>query len=275
MPKETATQPVRPTRACIFCGGTPVTKEHLVGRWARRFADEEQRDIMQRTDREGEPQQPGDTREWQARVYDRQARVVCKPCNSGWMSDLETAVSLLLDVESVDGRLLNPDEQSLLATWAMKTALTLNAAQSPENRVMPAEVALSFGRDRHIPDGAQVWISSYTGDDDLIPAFAGLGIDLDDRQNPRRGWRDLSVITFVVGPFVFQVFAAIAALGTTTLEWTFPTGTHIAHLWPIQEPATWRHQPGLGAAEVVAFAEQIPASLRGSLVVSDAVAEGP
>jgi hypothetical protein len=156
----------------------------------------------------------------------------------------------------------------------MKTALTMDAAQPPENRAIPSEVALSFGRDRQLPDGAEVWIASYTGTDDQIPAFAGLGIDLDDRQNPRRGWRDLAVSTFVVGPFVFQVFSARAALGTTTLERTFPPGTHIARLWPIQEPAIWRHQPGLGAAEVVAFAEQIPASLRGALVLSEHVAEG-
>ena len=273
MSKETATQPVRSTRTCIFCRGTPLRKEHLVGRWAGRFADKEQRDILQRSDREGEPQQPGDTRQWRARAYDRQACVVCEPRNSGWMSDLETAVSLLLDVSALDGRPLNPDERSLLATWAMKTALTMDAAQPPENRVIPSDVALSFGRDRQLPDGTRVWIASYTGTDDQIPAFAGLGIDLDDRQNPRRGWRDLAVSTFVVGPFVFQVFSAMAALGTTTLERTFPPGTHIARLWPIQEPAIWRHQPGLGAAEVVAFAEQIPALLRGSLVISEPVGE--
>ncbi len=269
MPKETDTQAVPPTRACIFCGGTPVTKEHLVGRWAGRFVDEDQRNIFQRSDREGEPQQPGDTRRWRARAYDRQARVVCEPCNSGWMSDLETAVSLLLDLEALDGRPLSPDEQTLLATWAMKTALTMDAAQSPENRVIPFEVARSFGRNRQLPDGAEVWLASYTGRDDQIPAFAGLGIDLDDCQNPRRGWRDIAVSTFVVGPFVFQVFSAIGALGTTTLERTFPPGTHIARLWPIEDPAIWRHQPGLGAAEVVAFAEQITASLRGSIMLSE------
>jgi hypothetical protein len=189
------------------------------------------------------------------------------------MSDLETAVSLLLDVNALDGRPLNPDERALLTTWAMKTALTMDAAQPPENRTIPSGVARSFGRDRQLPDGAQVWIASYTGTDDQIPAFAGLGIDLDGRQNPRRGWRDLAVSTFVVGPFVFQVFSAIPALGTVSLERTFPPGTHIARLWPIQDPATWRHQPGLGAAEVVAFAEQITASLRGSLVLSEHGAE--
>lgn len=256
------------TRVCIFCGGTPLTREHLHGRWAGRFADREQRNIFQRSDREGEPPQPGDMRRWKARAYDRHARVVCKACNGGWMSDLETAVSSLLDPEALDGRPLDPKEQALLATWAMKTALTMDAAQSPDDRVIPIEVARRFGHDRRLPDGVQVWMASYTGDDDQKPAFAGLGIDLDDRQNPRRGWRDIAVVTFVVGPFVFQVFSAIRALGRTTLGRTFPAGPHIARLWPTEDPAVWRHQPGLGGADVIAFSEQITASLRGSIIPS-------
>lgn len=258
-----------PKRTCIFCGGAPLTKEHLNGRWAARFADQEQRAIFQRSDREGERPQPDDTRQWKARAYDRQARVVCEVCNSGWMSDLETAVSLLLNPETLDGQPLDISEQTLLATWAMKTALAMDSAQSPDERVIPFGVARRFGRDRQLPDGAQVWMASHTGSGDQILGFAGLGIDLDDSQNTRRGWRDIAVITFVVGPFVFQVFSAIKALGSITLNRTFPPGPHIARLWPIEDPAVWRYQPGLGMGDVIGFSEQITASLRGSTILSE------
>jgi hypothetical protein len=77
------------------------------------------------------------------------------------------------------------------------------------------------------------------------------------------------VVTFVVGPFVFQVFSAIKALGGTTLNQTFPSGPHIARLWPIEDLAVWRRQPGLGVAGVIAFSEQITASLRGSIILSE------
>jgi hypothetical protein len=145
----------------------------------------------------------------------------------------------------------------------------MDAAQSPGNRVIPFECARRFDRDRQLPDSAQVWMASYTGGDGQIPAFAGLGIDLDDRQNPCRGWRDIAVSTFVVGPFVFQVFLAIRALGSTSLDRTFLPGPHIARIWPIDGQATWRHKPGLGAAQVIAFSEQITASLRGSYVLTE------
>jgi hypothetical protein len=249
---------VSKVRTCIFCGRTPLTKEHVVGDWARRFADSDQRPILQLCDREGEAR---DEREWTARAYDRQARVVCASCNNGWMSDLETQVSLLLAPDTLDGRPLCHDEQTLLATWAMKTALVLNAAETPDRRVIPSEVARRFGRDQQIPEHTEIWITSYTGSDDQLPAFAGLGIDLDNRQDSHRGWRDLAVTTFLVGPFVFQVFFARPELGTMSLTRVFPPNTHIPRLWPIAELVTWRLSPGLGRDGVIAFAEQITASL--------------
>jgi hypothetical protein len=193
---------------------------------------------------------------------------VCETCNNGWMSDMETGVSALLDPEALNGRPLDLNEQTLLATWTMKTMLTMDAAQSPDHRLVPFEIARRFGRDRQLPDGTQIWMASYTGGDDEIPAFAGLGIDLDDRQDARRGWRDIAVVTFVVGPFVFQVFSAIRTLGSA-LKPTFPSGPRIARLWPIEDQAIWRHRRGLDGADVVALSEQITVSLRGSIVLSE------
>jgi hypothetical protein len=238
-----------------------------MGRWTARFTDAEQRDIVERSDREGEMPQREDQRRWRARAYDRQARIVCKTCNTGWMSKLEHAVSALLEPAALAGRVLNQDEQTLLATWAMKTALTMNAAQPLDQRTIPVETARAFGHHREMPQGARVWLASYTGIDDQIPAFIGLGIDLDDRQGNRRGWRDLSFSTFVVGPFVFQVFCGTPTVGAIDLR-PVPEA-RIAQLWPIGPPASWRSSPGFDGAGVVRFAEEIPVALRGAIVISE------
>jgi hypothetical protein len=256
-------------RECLFCGGGPLTSEHLIGRWAARFADAEQRDILQRSDREGELPQREDQRQWRARAYDRQARIVCKTCNTGWMSELEKTASQLLDPSALADRLLSRDEQTLLATWAMKTALTLNAAQPLDRRTIPLEVARLFGRDRKLPEGAYVWLASYTGSQDQFPGYAGLGIDLDDRQDNRRGWRDLSVSTFVVGPFVFQVFAVAPTI--EPLQLRRAPEARIVQLWPIEQSASWRHQPGFDAPGVVWFAEELLVSLRGAVLIEEHV----
>jgi hypothetical protein len=257
-------------RECLFCGGGPLTREHLIGRWASRFTDDEQRDIFQRSDREGEPPRQEDQRQWRTRAYDRQARIVCKTCNNGWMSELERSASELLDPRSLTGRLLSRDEQTLLATWGFKTALTLNAAQPLDQRTISIETARQFGRDRELPDGTYVWLASYTGGDGQFPGYAGMGIDLDDRQDNRRGWRDLSVSTFVVGPFVFQAFVVAPDVGEVQLRRT--PAARIAQLWPIEQPAGWRPQPGFDAPGLVQFAEEIPVSLRGALVIAEPTA---
>jgi hypothetical protein len=254
-------------RQCIFCGASPLTNEHLMGRWTARFTDAAQRDIVQRSDREGEMPRRDDQRRWRARAYDRQARVVCKNCNTGWMSELEYAVSLVLEPVDLAGRVLSQDEQTLLATWAMKTALTMNAAQPLHQRTIPVETARAFGRHRDLPQGTRVWLASYTGSEDQIPASIVLGIDLDDRQDSRRAWRDLSFSTFVVGPFVFQVFCGAPSVGE--MEFNRAPEARIAQLWPTGLPASWRASPGFDGAGLVRFAEEIPVALRGAIVIGE------
>jgi hypothetical protein len=243
-------------RSCIFCGKTPVTKEHLLGSWAGRFTDRDQRNVVQFLDREGSDQYE---RRWKARAYDRRAGVACQGCNGGWMSDLETKVSRLLDPNALDGKRFTDDERTLLATWATKTALTLNAAEVAERQTIAWEVARRFGRDQRPPDHVRVWIASYTGGDDQILALSASGIDLDDRQDGERGWRDVAVSTFVVGPFVFQVFIAGVP---EAMAITLAPSSYVQQLWPIEGPVTWHRKPGLTLNEVVAFSEQIPTSVR-------------
>jgi hypothetical protein len=112
-----------------------------------------------------------------------------------------------------------------------------------------------------------VWLASYTGTEHQIPAYIGLGIDLDDQQDNRRGWRDLSFSTFVLGPFVFQVFCGAPMLGEIELERA--PEARIVQLSPIGPPATWRPSPGFDAAAVVRFAEEVPVSFRGAIVISE------
>jgi hypothetical protein len=243
-------------RACIFCGGTPVTKEHLLGKWAGRFTDRDQRNVVQLLDREGSDRYE---RRWVARAYDRRAGVACQECNGGWMSDLELGVSRLLHPEALDGRPLTEDERGLLATWATKTALTLNAAESPERQIIAWDLARRFGRQRCPLENVRVWIASFTGGEDQVLALSASGIDLDDRQDGERGWRDVAVLTFVVGPFVFKVLVAGVP---EAMAITLAPGGYVQQLWPVESAVVWRREPGLGLQEVVALAEQIPGALR-------------
>jgi hypothetical protein len=248
---------VASSRSCIFCGESPVTQEHLLGKWARRFADRDHRNVVQVLEQEGVLNTK--ERRWMARAYDRRAGVACQDCNNGWMSDLETKVSLLLDPPRLNGRTLSPEAQTLLATWAVKTALTLNAAEDPRRQIIASTMARQFGQERHPLENMRVWIASFVGDDDQMLGLATNGIDLDDQQDGERGWRDVAVVTFVIGPFVFQVLVGGVP---EAMMITLGPSDRVQQLWPIEQSVSWRRGPGFTLDQVVAFAEQIPTALR-------------
>ncbi len=59
---------------------------------------------------------------------------VCTGCNNGWMETLESVTRsilepMLLGAAPGSSRVLNPDHQAVLATWAVKTALLLTLAK--------------------------------------------------------------------------------------------------------------------------------------------------
>jgi hypothetical protein len=83
-------------RSCVFCGGTPLTREHVFPRWLARVLPAQDRwrgqdlavvggesitssDLPVTTRRMGEP------------FPDSTVARVCARCNNGWMNDLEEA----------------------------------------------------------------------------------------------------------------------------------------------------------------------------------------
>ncbi len=83
---------------------------------------------------------------------------VCRECNGGWMSRLEGAVGVQLPgfVEG-KGKRLAPFDQTVLATWMVKTVLTYDAAREP--RRIPAKFDTRVLYERGSPlDHSFVWI---------------------------------------------------------------------------------------------------------------------
>src|SRR5689334_2998942 len=106
-----------PGRGCIFCGGRPLSKEHVWPQWIRKVQGDRGMAHYRR-------EIAGDMTAWRDVDYNLQVKAVCKPCNHGWMSDLETAVQPILSSLIVgNGRNLYRDGQRILATWATKTAM--------------------------------------------------------------------------------------------------------------------------------------------------------
>jgi hypothetical protein len=103
-------------RTCVFCGRRADSLEHVWPQWiSRHLANRGPFKLVDRT--RGRTVQFGN-------VLDVKIRRVCKTCNNGWMSQLETRAKPLLE-PMFDGTpvTLHPNDQAVLALWSIKTLM--------------------------------------------------------------------------------------------------------------------------------------------------------
>jgi hypothetical protein len=144
------------TRRCVFCGQPgKLTNEDAWPRWLITHCFPKGSQVKQRW---GSDQGlVGFT----SRKQNVTVRRVCADCNNGWMSDLEVAVQPLL-LPWIDGqrtRMLY-DEQQVMATWAIKTAMMLQyTPMYKAGMVIPGtQYDLLFQRKTRPPDSVEVLI---------------------------------------------------------------------------------------------------------------------
>lgn len=157
----------------MFCGGSGLTKEHVVPRWTGPVLAASQRDAEGGTPPSAakinhlyEPPRGASIapRNWSKGGPDLQVREVCAQCNSGWMSQLETAARPIL-TELIQGRRLSlaPDDQVILAAWTFKTELMFQVARPQTVRCIDAERFGEFYVARVPPENVSVWMGATSG----------------------------------------------------------------------------------------------------------------
>jgi hypothetical protein len=138
---------------CIFCGGRPLTREHV-------FSSEWLRALMPGTTTftsdflRIDEERNVDRGTWveKARSAGKKAasgspfvRCACASCNNGWMQELdERAKPLLTPLALGESGTVSAAGLQLLATWATKIALVLDAFMNP--MVLGAEAKQAFRR---------------------------------------------------------------------------------------------------------------------------------
>lgn len=247
-------------RACVFCGGGPLTKEHVYPQWLRdalplasaRFKT---------SDAEGTPL-------WEQGTFDIEARVVCEPCNTGWMSDLEGVCGPLLTDPMLYGAdlTLSTSQQRTVALWAIKTAVVLEASRKDDvYKHLPEWHARWMPRTRDRGEGADPppGISVVTFGRQLeisasgtLPHFTvsrSVGIATREPPQDSKGY----ISTFMVGYMGFQIFGINLQVGGTPSVRYGPWVTErTTPLWPIVTPtAVWPPAIVMTTAEALRFAE--------------------
>jgi hypothetical protein len=134
-------------------------------------------------------------------------KVVCKACNEGWMSDLESGhakpamKSLILSGDPV---ILDTARLVSIAIFAFKTAVIGNHMGRDQLPFFPSQVRRRFANTLRIPPGFQVWMGRLADSDPHHGVFR------------QRYWKTptgttngyhLYGVTWGIGRFVFQATA--------------------------------------------------------------------
>lgn len=205
-------------RPCIFCGSTinKSSKEHTIGNWIATLF----RNVYKDQITAGIISPDGTVHWYRAPLFQQTTRKVCKPCNNGWMSRLETSVQPLLGPMMLNGAptKLEIQFQKILATWAVKTAFMLQQIQGPKRIVPDSEYGRLYAVQQP-PRGYGVWIAHRA----ILTDNAGREVGFQSLEEPvyevliKESYADdfrknkqpndiAFVITFTIGYVVFQVF---------------------------------------------------------------------
>lgn len=143
---------------CVFCGATDaMSVEHVCPKWVRPVlaAEGAGTGTHERTLLRADGEQ---TASYRAGPATATRRSVCAGCNNGWMSQLEDrAKPYLLSMIRGHTRTYHRTGQTLIAAWAVKTALVAGSKQDPPT---PPAFYRDFYDAKRPSDSTRVWLAA-------------------------------------------------------------------------------------------------------------------
>lgn len=239
---------------CIFCGGTPLSREHLWPDWLRR-----QVAIHESFDHRLEQETDGvETRDikFSTPPFNQVVRAVCSPCNGGWMSGIEASTKpMLRDLAYGRSRVLDADDQRALATWGFLKACLFDELH-PQERVVPSEHRRRFFTYRQPPlTGVAIWLGTYEALEVGHYAYQGLKVERDGHRQPDRP--NLYAVTITVGTLIIQVAGSLLPdLGFDDV--VYPAELNVTKIWPrpgnsvvFEQDRVMKHETLVGFSKVL------------------------
>lgn len=172
---------------------------------------------------------------WQAKTPQLlPARCVCRNCNNGWMSKLENEMKPI--VESIldeQLRALDISSQAVIAVWAMKTAMALEALYAEREFFYSENERRNMRAVSAIPECTSIWIAKCVNQPNIYSA----GKDL--RTAPGDNEAKAFITTMAFGSLAFQVVSIrISAnlpneIQITYDSWEGPWDKVLLRVWPI------------------------------------------
>jgi hypothetical protein len=234
-------------RLCLFCQKGRLTREHVWAQWLTKQLKAELFRVVTES-----PSTPSITRI--TKELDMKARAVCKTCNGGWMSALESAVKGLLAPMISDRSLrtvLSSDHQTLLATWASKSAMVLEHASPRAKKIYTFDQRHYLKENRRPPRGIAVCLASYNGTRRLHSTLKNLSAATGDRVQTTTVAIDRIILQVTAGPWPTD--RPHRVISGEQRRWE----ASVVDIWPIQRrEVAWPPLQRITDEDLYAFADR-------------------
>lgn len=174
----------KPPGKCIFCEGRGLSKEHIFPEWIQGVLPKRFRETTHKITRGADHQDLGIHSSYrpvrQGDPLARKVYVVCKSCNSGWMSRLQTrAKPIATLLIGGGGKLLTVADQKTLSAWMAMTTMVIEFADPPTVAATQTERALLKSSEVPPPNW-QIWLGTFVGEQDRSFWHTSFGLILDN-----------------------------------------------------------------------------------------------
>ncbi|MDB5847462.1 MAG: hypothetical protein JWP29_1214 [Rhodoferax sp.] len=159
-----------PPGRCIFCGEGQLTKEHIYAAWMKPYLTESKRTVHHvTTSVHPALQHLADHRNEVGKMHlkgdhrSRALRAVCRSCNNGWMSVLQSSAKSVL-LPFIQGTYHSPtrEEQKAAAAWVTMFAMVFEQADL-FTRAIDQKQRDFFMRHLKPPSNWLIWVAPFVG----------------------------------------------------------------------------------------------------------------
>jgi len=142
-------------RKCLFCLAKANSLEDALPHWITdQFKSSEP--CKAQLERHGEK-----VNIWQVYQPELSISCVCKSCNNGWMSDLESQTKIYLQPLLMGEKcVLDITGQMTIALWSLKTAMVLEALDPPQKRIYTQQEREHLQKLSVIPWRTSIWLAT-------------------------------------------------------------------------------------------------------------------
>jgi hypothetical protein len=226
-------------RACIFCGGLPLTKEHVLSHWLSpliRTAMLNYRSIDSYIGAGGVDSAP---RMRSGHPSSRRVRCVCGSCNNGWMSSIvDAAKPIVVRLVKGESCRLTAEDQAKLAAW-ISTAVIVSEFENREHVTIPKHHRDWLWTTHTVPSDWKIWIGDYKREK-WVPEwihhrFSVTGPDERPPNKGEEGPLNTQTTTYVVGKLYIHALSSGVSGGA--LDWRFQGRDLriLRQIWPASE----------------------------------------